>query len=47
MWQNTSEGDGGANERVKFFITANRKLEVAWGNALDLEILRRILSPNS
>lgn len=39
MRQNTSKGDGGANERVEFLVTADGELEMAWRDALDLEVL--------
>lgn len=38
MWENTSEGDGRADEGVEFFVTTNSELEMAWRNALDFEI---------
>lgn len=38
MWQYTTEGDSGANQRVKFFVTSNGELQVTRGNALDFEI---------
>lgn len=43
MWQDTSEGDSGANEGIEFFVTADGKLEMAGSNALDLEILGGVL----
>jgi len=39
MWQDTSKGDGGADQSVEFFIATDSELEVARGNALDFEIL--------
>ena len=39
MRQDTAEGDGGANQRVEFLITANGELQVAWRDALDFKIL--------
>jgi len=44
VWQDTSEGDSGANEGIEFFVTANGKLEMARSNALDLEILGSVSS---
>jgi hypothetical protein len=43
MWQDTSEGDSCADEGIEFFVSADGKLEVARGNALDLEILGGVL----
>lgn len=45
MWQHTAKHDGGPNERVKFFITADRELDVAGSDALDFETLGRVLLP--
>lgn len=42
MRQDTSKGDGGANERVEFFVTTDSELQVARRDTLDFEILRRI-----
>lgn len=39
MWQYTSEGNGRADERVEFLVTADGKLQMARGDTLDLEIL--------
>jgi len=39
MRQDTSERDGGADQRVEFFITTDSKLQVARGDTLDFEIL--------
>ena len=41
--KDTPKGNGGTNQGIKFFITANRKLKVTRGNALDFEILGSIL----
>lgn len=43
MGQDTTKGDGGANERIEFLVTADRQLQMAGGDALDLEILGGIL----
>jgi hypothetical protein len=43
MWQNTSKGNGGADQGVEFFVSANGQLQVARGNALDFEVLCGIL----
>lgn len=43
MREDTSEGDGGANQGVKLFVATDGKLEMAGCDALDLEILRRVL----
>lgn len=44
MWQNTSESDSGADKRVEFFVAANCELEMAWRDALDLQVLGGIAS---
>lgn len=41
--QHTTKGDGGANQGVELFVTADSELEVARGDALDLEVLGRVL----
>ena len=41
--QNTTKGDGGADEGVELLVTANSELEVAGGDALDLEVLGGVL----
>lgn len=41
--QDTAKGNGGADQGVKFLVTANGKLEMARCNALDLEILCGVL----
>lgn len=41
--ENTTESDGGADERVKLLITTNGELEVTRGDTLDLEILGSVL----
>jgi hypothetical protein len=43
MWQNTSEGNGRADEGIEFFVSADRELQVAGSNALDFEILGGVL----
>lgn len=43
MREDTSEGDGGANQGVEFLVPTNGKLEMAGGDALDLEILGCVL----
>jgi hypothetical protein len=43
MWQNTSKSNGGADQGVEFFVSANGQLQVARGNALDFEVLCGIL----
>lgn len=39
MRQDTSKGNGGADERIELLITADGELQVARGDALDLEVL--------
>jgi hypothetical protein len=43
MRQDTSEGDGGTDEGIEFFVSADRELEVARCNSLDFEILGSVL----
>lgn len=43
MGQNTTKGDGGANERVEFLIAADGELQVAGSDTLDLEVLGGVL----
>lgn len=40
--EDTTERDGCANERVQFFVTSDRELQVSRGDALDLEVLGRV-----
>lgn len=39
MWQDTSVGYGGANESVKFFVTADGELEMSRRDTLDFQVL--------
>lgn len=39
VWQDTSEGDGGADECIEFLVAADCELQVTWRDALDFEIL--------
>ncbi len=41
--QHTTEGDGGADQGVKLFIATDSKLQVAGGDALDLEVFCGVL----
>lgn len=43
MWKDTTESDGCADQCIKFFVTADGKLEVARRDALDFEILGGVL----
>ena len=43
MGQDTTEGDGGADEGVELLVTADGELEMAGGDALDLEVLCGVL----
>lgn len=43
MGQDTTEGDGGADESVELFVTTDGELEVAGRNTLDLEVLGGVL----
>jgi hypothetical protein len=43
VWQDSSEGDRCTDEGIELFISADGKLEMARGNALDLEILGGVL----
>ena len=38
MWQDTTESDGGFDERIEFFVTADGQLQVTGRDALDFEI---------
>jgi len=37
--QNTTEGDGGPDQRIQLFVTTDGQLEVTRGDTLDLEVL--------
>lgn len=39
MWQDTTKGDGSANESVEFLIATNGELEMARSDTLDFQIL--------
>lgn len=39
MWQNTTERDGRADQRIQFLVSADGELQVARSDTLDLEIL--------
>ena len=41
--QDTTKGDGGADECVEFLVTTNGELQVAGCDTLDLEILGSVL----
>jgi hypothetical protein len=41
--KDTSESDGGADQGIQLFVATDGKLEVTGGDALDLEVLRRVL----
>lgn len=43
MRQDTSEGDSRADQGIELLITTDGELEVARGNALDLEVLCGVL----
>lgn len=43
VWQDTTKGDGGTNQGVKFLVTTDGKLEMAGGDTLDLEVLGGVL----
>lgn len=43
MWQDTSEGDCGADQGVELLVTTDGKLQVAGGDTLDLEVLGGVL----
>lgn len=44
MRQDTSEGDGGADQSVELLITTDSELQVAGGDTLDFEILGSVLA---
>ncbi len=39
---NTAAGDGGLDEGVQLFVTANGKLQVPGGDSLHLQVLRSV-----
>lgn len=41
--QDTSEGDGGADQGIEFFVATDGQLEMAGCDTLDLEVLGSIL----
>ena len=41
---NTTTGDGRFNKRVELFVTADSQLQVARGDAFDLEVLAGVTS---
>lgn len=43
MREDTSEGDGGADQGIQFFVTADGELEMAGRDTLDLEVLCGVL----
>lgn len=43
VWQDTSEGNGGADQGIEFFVTTDGELQMARGNALDFEVLGSVL----
>lgn len=43
MRKNTTESDGGTDQRIEFFVATDSELQVAWRDTLDLEILGSIL----
>ena len=43
MWQDTTEGDGGADQGVELLVTADGELQVAGRDTLDLEVLGGVL----
>jgi len=43
VWQNTTVGDGRADEGVKLLVTSDGELEMSGSNALHLEVLGGVL----
>lgn len=43
VWQDTTEGDGRADQSVELFVTTDGELKVAGRDALDLEVLGGVL----
>ena len=39
MRQDTTEGDRGPDKGVEFLVAADGELQMAWGDALDFEVL--------
>ena len=44
VWDNTTTSDGSFDESVKFLVTSDSKLQMSWGDSLDLEIFRSVTS---
>ena len=44
MWNNTSTSDGSFDESVKFLVTSDSKLQMSWGDSLDLKIFGSVTS---
>lgn len=42
MWQDTTKGDRGPNERVEFLITTDGELQVTGRDALDFQVFGRV-----
>jgi hypothetical protein len=43
VWQDTSKGNGCADQGIQFLVSADGELQVARRNALDFEVLRSVL----
>ena len=43
MWQYTTKSDGGANQCIQLFVAADGKLEMAWGDTFDFQVLGSVL----
>ena len=39
VWDDTTAGDGGLDEGIELLVTTDGELQVARGDALDLEVL--------
>ena len=44
VWDDTTTSDGSFDKSVKLFITSNSKLQMSWGDSLDLKILGCVTS---
>ena len=44
VWDDTTTSDGSFDKSIKFFITSNSKLQMSWGDSLDLKIFGSVTS---
>lgn len=43
VWQDTTKGNGGADQGIELLVTTNGKLKMSGGDTLDLEVLGGVL----